>query len=246
MKRILDYIEQKKSDLAQTPFMTFVANRGIAPRLRLGFAPCIAPFVMSFGDLNKYVLRDEASPDKLQGIINVHSRVDDHHWRMFLRDVQQLDLNAPLDLVGALTLLWSEDCKRTRQLTLGLSALISRTAPLLRMVIVEAIEATGNVAFERFQLAAADFEAETGRELYYFGAVHYKLETGHAMGTENVEAILSRYSLTAEQEAEARALVDRVFELFTAMFAELLAYCRRRASEMGRGVPAWEAAASQP
>jgi len=45
---------------------------------------------MSFGDLNKYVFRDESSNDPVQKMINEHTYEDDHHWHWFLRDLQVL------------------------------------------------------------------------------------------------------------------------------------------------------------
>lgn len=226
MKRILDYIEQKKQELAQSPFLRFLEDSSLTARQRFTFVPCIAPFAMAFGDLNKYILRDEASEHPLQKIINAHSQQDDHHWRMYLKDLQTLGMNASMDLVSVLNLLWGEDRKKTRQLVYGLTTLIKQAEPELRMVVVEAVEATGSVASRRFSTAASEFQREEGKELYYFGPLHERLETGHAVGTENVEATLAAIEMRPEQEEAARVLVDKVFGLFSEMFDELLAYAQ--------------------
>lgn len=76
---ILDVIETKKAKFAQAPLFQFMQDQHISPLQRLGFAPCIAHFILSFGDLNKYVFRDESSNDVIQELINEHTYEDDHH-----------------------------------------------------------------------------------------------------------------------------------------------------------------------
>ncbi len=224
MKRILEYIEQKKAEQDETLFLSFIRDRSIHPGLRFSFAPCMAPFVMSFADINKYVLRDESSSDDLQQIINTHTEEDDHHFGMYLKDLRTLGLNGSMDFSSALRLLWGEDRKRTRQVVYGLTALIASASPLMRMVIVEAIEAAGNVGFKRYREAAEEFREMTGQSLFYFGDVHLRLESGHAMGTVGIEQTLAEIELTPEQEAEARVLVEKVFSLFIEMGAEFMEY----------------------
>lgn len=227
MKRVLRYIEQHQAELAKSPFLSFLGDTSVEPRLRFGFAPCMAPFVMGFADLNKYVLRDESSEDPLQKLINTHTREDDHHWGMFLRDLRTLELNAPLELTGAIEHLWGEHNKKARQLIYGLVALLSAERPVMRLVIVECIEAAGSVGSSRFTQAARELEARTGKRLFYFGEAHERLETGHLTGNGNVEETLAGLELTPEQVERARGLVDRTFALFHAMGDELLAYARR-------------------
>ena len=59
MKDVLIYIERKKEQFSDLPFFSFLQDKTINPEVRLSFAPCAAPFIMSFGELNKCVLRDE-------------------------------------------------------------------------------------------------------------------------------------------------------------------------------------------
>ncbi|AKI98987.1 hypothetical protein ATI61_106366 [Archangium gephyra] len=227
MRRVLRHIEQHKAELARSPFLTFLGDASVEPRLRFGFAPCMAPFVMGFADLNKYVLRDEASEDPIQRLINTHTREDDHHWGMFLRDLRTLELNAPMDFTGALEQLWGAHNQKARQLIYGLVALVSAESPVMRLVIVESVEAAGSVGFSRFTQVARELEAKTGKRLLYFGEAHEGLETGHLMGSGNVEETIAGLELTAEQVERARGLTDRTFALFHAMGEELLAHARR-------------------
>ncbi len=59
MKEVLELIAQKQQEFAQLPLFKFMQDRRIAPRQRLAFAPCLAPFAMNFKDLNKYAFREE-------------------------------------------------------------------------------------------------------------------------------------------------------------------------------------------
>ncbi|MBM7116747.1 hypothetical protein [Archangium primigenium] len=228
MKRITDRIESNKRRLDQSALMMFVQDASVEPRRRFSFVPCMAPFVMGFSDVNKYALRDEGSQDPIQHLINVHSQEDDHHWGMYLKDLRTLGLNAQLDLNGALRLLWGDDRQKTRQTIYSLMGLIENTTPAVRMAVVEAIEATGDVAFTRFSALATEFEKSTGETLAYFGALHKDLESGHAMGTEDIEAKVSAIEMSPEMEREALGLVDQVFELFHRMFEEWMAYAQRQ------------------
>ncbi|MFL5345165.1 MAG: hypothetical protein ACJ8AT_10240 [Hyalangium sp.] len=236
MKRVAERIEGNKKRLDQSALMMFVQDANVDPRRRFGFVPCMAPFVMGFSDVNKYGLRDEQSADPTQQIINTHSQEDDHHWGMYLKDLRTLGANTQMDLNGALRLLWGDDRQATRQTIYKLMGLIEDTSPAVRLAVVEAIEATGDVAFTRFSDLANEFEKATGNTLCYFGALHKDLESGHAMGTEDIEGKLQTIELTPEQEAEAMGLVDEVFELFHRMFDEWMEYAQKHQPDAGAAV----------
>lgn len=227
MKRISERIEKNKQRLAQTALMVFVRDRGLEPRRRFSFVPCMAPFVMGFSDVNKYGLRDDGSEDPLQQLINAHAREGGHHWAMYLKDLRTLELNSSMDLNGALRMLWGEDRKKTRQTIYGLMALLEHTPPEVRLAVVEAIAATGEVAFTYFSQLAVEFQKVTGQELCYFGHVHQALEMGHALGTGGLAGRLEALELPPELEQQALVLVDKVFTLFSRMFEEWMAYAQR-------------------
>lgn len=234
MKPILDYIEEKKRELDESPFVMFMRDRSIDPRDRFAFAPCMAPFVMAFADINKYLLRDEQSRDSIQRIINAHTEEDDHHTGMYLMDLATLGLNESQELTSTLKFLWGEERKKTRQVVYGLTALTATAHPKMRLVIVEAIEAAGNVAFNRYSQAAREYAQVTGKRLLYFGDLHLGLESGHAMGTQNVESLLAQVELTPQEEQEARGLVDRAFMLFREMGDEFVDYAQRHILVQGK------------
>jgi hypothetical protein len=73
MKEVLAFIEKKKQEFSQVPFMKFLQDKSIEPRQRLAWAPAFAFFAMSFKDVNRTVLRKEPATSKLQEMINQHT-----------------------------------------------------------------------------------------------------------------------------------------------------------------------------
>ncbi|WP_197040946.1 hypothetical protein [Chondromyces apiculatus] len=180
---------------------------------------------MAFMDLNKYVLRDDVSSDPVQQMINLHSREEDEHWRMYVQDLRTLSLDAPMDLASVLRMLWGQQCQRTRMLAYELTALLTRHPdPRMRFLIVEAVEGTADVAFDAFCKAAAEFEVQAGKRLHYFGKTHDTMEANHTITSAAVEAMMSEHTLSEDDLTTATAAVDQVYTLFQGMFDELLAY----------------------
>ncbi|HYO55844.1 hypothetical protein [Archangium sp.] len=245
MNRVLEHIEQKKRELARLPLFAFVQDRGIEPRERLGFAPCLAPMTMGFADLMVFGLRDASSRDRLQQLLNAHTSVDDRHWEFFMRDLETLELNGSLAVVGSLKLLWGQHCAKTRQLIYKLMALVHAASPIMRLVILEIVEAAADVAFSRFRQVGREFTEQTGKPLFYFGAPHQDMEDEHeAMGEHGIRAMISSYAWAPAEEEHALALVDEVSASFAEMGADLLAYAlkAREAGPLWPLVPARAAA----
>jgi len=241
MQAIFDLIKQKTIELDQAPILQFVRDRSIDPRQRFSFAPIMAAWAFGFADINKFVLRDEGSQDPIQKVINTHTQEDDHHWGMYLRDMRTLGMNDATDFCSVIRLLWSDEAKKTRQTVYGLISLIAAATPKLRLVIVEAIEAAGNTGLKGFVQAAEEFREATGEKLVYFGDMHLDLESGHAMGTEDVEDKLQELTLTPEEEQQARTAIAKVFQLVSDMGDEYLAYAKKHP----RTLPVPHLAASQ-
>ena len=59
MKQVLDAIKRRKEKFAALPLFVFMRDESLTPEQRLIFYPGMAHFIMSFADLNKYVLREE-------------------------------------------------------------------------------------------------------------------------------------------------------------------------------------------
>ncbi|NUP14429.1 MAG: hypothetical protein HOW73_51015 [Polyangiaceae bacterium] len=224
MRQVLQHIGRKRSAFSQVPFFTYLLDKSTTPQERLSFAPAGAPFIMAFADLNKHVLFENGPADDLQDLINVHSREDATHFAMYLRDLETLGYDLPLSFTDALEFLWSDRRKSLRTTCYKLAGLLEPSSTKLRIVIVEVIEALGSAAFETFAQVASEFRSATGKSLEYFGRPHEQLETGHTIGTDEIEERLHAVVLTEDERARSVQMVDSIFDSFSAMMAELHEY----------------------
>ena len=227
MKSILQYIDAKKQTFSTLPFFDYLRDKAISPRQRLAFAPCAAPFIMSFGELNKKVFRDEASTDKLQVIINKHTYEDDHHWIWFLEDLEKLGFNPTLSLQEALTTLWSRETSAAHQVAHELYRSTYQCPPLQKLTVIEAAEATGNAFLDVSSEVVRELEVSTQQEYRYFGSGHLIVDTGHTYCSPKVQRYIESIELTDAERVQHQQLVDRIFEVFTVFMHDLLTYSRR-------------------
>jgi hypothetical protein len=224
MKAVLQHILRAKREYARLPFFEFLRDETLPARDRLAFFPCMAPFIMSFGDLNRHVLRVEPSDDPHQRLINDHTYEDDHHWPWYLEDLVKLGHDDKAATSDTLRFLFSDATVCNRLLSHRLSHLIWNASPRVRLAIIEAMEETGNVLFALTSKLAAEVERETGVELRYLGEFHFQLESGHAMNNDH--AALALIELDAVTRAEAIDRADIVFEWFAGWTNELLRFAR--------------------
>ena len=223
MKTVLQHILRAKRTYARLPFFEHLRDDRLTARERLAFFPCKAPIIMSFGDLNRHVLRQEPTSDRFQQMVNEHTYEDDHHWPWYLEDWSKLGLDERRQPPGeTLRWLWSDATIQNRLLSHRLAHLVWDAAPVVRLAIVEAIEETGNVLFELTTRLAQTVERETGVALRYCGEFHFQRESGHAMDNDHAE--LARITLSDERRADAIARVDRVYAWFADWTHELLAF----------------------
>lgn len=225
MKEVLALIEVKKQELEQLPLLKYMGDESIEPLKRLAWIPCLAPFAMSFGDLNKFVLRQEPTNNKIQQIINIHTYEDDHHWQWFLEDIKKLGFDHSIPFSNSLKFMWSHETHKTRLVCHKIGLLYTfNTDPILRLAISEAIEATGHVILYRTAQIAKELTESRKQKYRYFGQSHFDVETGHPMGTENVEEFIASLELSEEIKNKAFELVEAVFTAFTEMFHECMEY----------------------
>jgi hypothetical protein len=215
MKEVLAYIQQKKQDYEQIPFFQFVRDPNIDPRRRLAWAPYAAPFIMSFIDLNKYLLREEPTSDRLQGIINRHTYEDDHHWLWYLEDLNKLEFDPMLRFSDSLKFLWNDETKTSRLLTYQLCHYAVGATPIQKAILIETIEAAGNVQFSAATLAGRDLQVITGQQYLYFADVHLSVETGRTFGSIATEEFIANIQLDEATRSAAFSMIDVVFEGFT-------------------------------
>lgn len=214
MKSVMAHIMRQKVNFQKLPLFAMMRDASLAPRERLTFMRRTAFFIMSFGDINRHLLRDDTSTDPNQLRINAHANEDANHWRWYLEDLETLGWNSVTTMTEALHALWSEDTSRTRLLAYELCALVDQAQAVERIAIVEAVEETGNVVFALTAELARPLEQELGKPLRFFGPSHLAFEDGHLQNGEHAE--IARIALDDKQRQHCVELVDRVFAAFSA------------------------------
>lgn len=232
MSEVLNKIFNLKRDYAKLPLFEFLRDERIDATDRIAFYPGMAHFILSFGDLNKYVLRKEPAADEYQALINAHTYEDDHHWQWYLEDFKKLGFNRAATPTQLMEILWGDATSRNRVLMYKLTAMIDRASSVERIAIVEAIEETGNVLFKEVLNIAKILEQRFDVELRYCGLHHFNLESGHAMGSDHRDmAAIELDSATFER---CSRFVDEVFEVFTQWTHELLHFAKQNAKPAAR------------
>ena len=224
MKTVLKHIFQHKRAYAQLPFFDFLRDDDLSPRERLAFFPCMASFILSFGDLNRLVLRVEPTDDPWQKMINAHTYEDDHHWPWYLEDFTKLghdDVKRPPG--DTLRFLYSDATIQNRLLAHRLAHLVWGAEPVVRLAIIEAIEETGQVLFALTSSIAAQYQHDTGTELRYCGD-NAAMESFFALLQKNV---LDRRSWTTREQLRI-AIVTWIERTY---------HRRRRQPRLGRLTP---------
>lgn len=214
MKDVLAHIMRRKLAYARLPLFDRMRDQSLPPQTRLAFMRGFAFFVMAFGDLNRYVLRREPPRDAYQEQVNAHTYEDDHHWPWYLEDFEKLGWDHATSATDAMRMLWSEDTHRSRVLMYDLCAIVADAQGPERLAVIEAIEETGNVLFSLTTPLAEAIQLHIGAELRYLGAYHFALESGHMQHADH--RALASIALNDGQRQHCIALVDRVFETFTA------------------------------
>lgn len=224
MKEVLALIEEKQQEFAQIPFIKFLQDQSIDPRERLAFAPCFAPFVMGFGELNKYYWREEPTNDPIQTIINQHTYEDDGHWVWFLEDLQKLGFDLSVNFSDALEFLWSETTKVSRQTIYEIYRFTYQAPPIYKLIVIEAIESTAEIFLGSLSNIAKELKYITKEEYRYFGSHHFAIDSNHSMNLSQTEERIANLSLTDETKQRAYELVEQVFDVFQNFCNHLLQY----------------------
>lgn len=232
MSPILRKIFAQKRQYHELPLFQFMRDDRIDAAKRLSFFPCMAHFILSFGDLNKYVLRSIPTDDPHQETVNVHTYEDDHHWPWYLEDFQKLGYDLPTRPTDLLRFLWGEETSKNRILMYRLTAMIAQANGAERIAIVEAIEETGNVLFTAMLDIAHTLESRYNVELRYCGNHHHALESGHAVSIDHQE--IAAIELDQASLQRCQLWVEQVFSLFEDWTNELLAYAKRATTSLSQ------------
>jgi len=215
---ILDVIQRRRSAFEQHPFIRFLRDEGIPSEQRLAYAPYASHFVLTFADFNREFLREDEPTTRQQEMVNHHADEDATHYAWFLHDLDVLGFNPKCRFTDALRFLWSDLGKHARAMGHFVIAATRDTSGPMRLVIIEALEAQGNVWLTATVQAVRSHPDKD--KLRYFSQSHLDRETGHAIGSEVDEIHAS--VLPAELHARAEALVHGIFDRTEAFCDEIL------------------------
>jgi hypothetical protein len=226
MKSILELIAEKTVVHAELPFYQFLRDTTIPPQDRLAFAPCMTYFIMSFSELNRYVLRDETTNDPIQALINEHTYGDEDHWIWFLEDISKLGYDVNASFTESMRFLWSDETTVQRRVSRWIMQAAAVAKPIHRLILVEAIENTASVFLPTSKLVAEELRQQNQCDCRYFGNVHALSDESHEMHGEEMEAFIANLPLTDEEMQEAIRLVEATFVMFEDLVSDLLAHAK--------------------
>lgn len=229
MKEIQALIETKKQEFAKNPLFDYLHDETVGLKQRLSWLPCFVPLGMSFTDILRYEIFQENPQTQVQRILNNHVREDETHYHWLLEDLQKLDLNPTQDFTDSVKFIWGEENKVCRMCNIHIAQIIYQAEPVIILVLLECIEAGGNVVFNNTAPVAERLSEETGQVYRYLGKHHLKREIGHVTG--NVEKIVASIELTPEQTVKAVEVVERMFQIHTDYAHELLRYAKNNPVE---------------
>src|SRR4028118_2106005 len=140
MRTVLAAITERKKAFARLPFFAFLADESLTPEQRLAFYPCMAHWIMSFADLNKYFLRVEPTTDEHQQRVNAFSHEDDDHWHLYLEDFRKLGFEQLYTGTDWLNFLWGEETRANRMLSYRIANLIMGASSVQRLATIRSEE----------------------------------------------------------------------------------------------------------
>lgn len=218
MQQIKALIKERDLRYAKHPFIQFLQDTSIDPYKRLSFLPHTMFFVMSFADINRFLLRDEGSSDPIQQMMNTHGEEDGKHWAWSLRDLTIMGYDPELRYTQSIKALWSNKTIATRRFCYDIVHICLSSPPILKLVMVEAIEAMGKVALE--PTVAVTQEIGYNEKLLYLGQHHLDREIGHAIGSD--EKDIEQIVIPDELRPRAMAIVNRLYDGMEAFNTDIL------------------------
>jgi hypothetical protein len=223
MRQIMTLIDQERHQYERHPAVQFLRDANISPAFRLAYAPYCCHWIMTFADINNYVLRDEHSTDPYQQMVNRHADEDGQHWHWYLEDLERLHWNPHCTFTDAVRFLWHEQGRYAREMGYCIIGYAMHADPLLRLVLIETLEAMGQVWFSSTLQASQAWQ--NGPELVYFGPHHEAREMGHTMGTDSED--IQGIELPAALRPLAEEIVHVLFAKMAAFKTEVIEHVRR-------------------
>ena len=226
MKDVFQYITQKSAEFSRHPLFIYLRDSSVDPLERLRFVPSSVHFVMTFADLYHFGLHEAKPRDRFEELANTHLSEEATHWKWFLADLTNLDLDPTMRFTDAVRYIWSDHSAKTRALAYEICKLSAGLRSVQKLVMVQSIEATGRVALEAAVPAGREAAARLGRNLVYFGALHLETERGHTLEEASVHHSLEEVVIDEATREELHGIVDKVFLLFEGFVDEGLRYAK--------------------
>ncbi|MEH2241331.1 hypothetical protein [Nostoc sp.] len=217
MKKVFALIEKESAKFAQLPFFEFLVNKSINLIQRLSFAACFALFVMGYGDLSKFVWLEEPTVNQTQDIVNKQNREEENYWIWFLKDLEDSDFNRFLNFTDSLKFNWSEQTLICRQTIYELYRRTFQVNPIYKLVAIESIESILNIFFSVTAPVTQELKVLTNREYQDFGNPHLLAENDYSVHSYETKEYIASMHLAEDIRKEACELVNKIFELFTAL-----------------------------
>lgn len=226
MRKVIQVIDQRTEAFKQQPLFAFLKDKSIDPADRLAFAPSVAHYVVTFGDVCRNVLREDPPRDKLQEIVNAQADEESEHWKWFLSDLGKLGYDPMVRYSDALKFIWSDESARSRMLAYKLCRHALGADSLHKLVVVHCAEATANVTIKHVVMAGKDWTEKYQRKLAFFGGGHDEVEDDHTLWTEETLTMLDEMVLGSEVREELIAMVHECFDAFEEFTNEMLAVAK--------------------
>jgi len=233
MQHVQRKLQARTQQFAEHPLFIFLQNESVDPLRRLSLAPALTHFVMTFADLYHFFLTEETPKDHYQELVNTHLAEEGTHWKWFLADLTNMNLDPELRFTDAIRLLWSEQTKQTRRLAYEICKLSAGMSSLQKLVLVQSIEATGRVGLEAAVPVGNLVARDMKRNLVYFGGHHLDTELQHTLEEKDVHSALVSLELDQATRDDLCGIVDKVFAHFAGFVDEAhrVAQSRRTLTE---------------
>lgn len=220
MKHVFEHITKTSAAFESRPLFVYLKDESLSPRDRLEFVPCMSHFVMTFADLYHFFLTEETPKDRYQELVNTHLAEEGTHWKWFLADLTNMNLDPELRFTDALRLLWSDTTKQTRRLAYEICKMSAGMTSLQKLVLVQSIEATGRVGLEAAVPVGNRVARDMKRNLVYFGGHHLETEQAHTLEETDVHSSLESLELDQATIVDLCSIVDTVFAHFAGFVDE--------------------------
>lgn len=250
MQRVMREIAQAKKHFSKLPFFQFLRTHAVTPINRLAFYPCMAPFILAFSDLNRFLLSDEAARDPRRRFMAARAFEDDPRWRSYLDDFTKLGFDKLGSTSSVLRLMFRDTTRVGRMLGTRLAQLLHGASIIEQLVIVAAIEEAGEVMFDATAKLASEIETSSGLQLCYLGKFRFTLDGGHEL-RDGDRQLFEAVEIDSNLRGRCLELAFLVFDEFADWTNELLTFAmaeiaRQRLAREERQAPATESNYSPP